>query len=57
MANKDLTFDDMVEYAVSRVIRAFGKGEDLRGACYSIVRASAQWALDVEKEKQNDDPR
>ncbi len=53
MANKDITFDDMVENAVSQVIRAFGKGEDLRGACYSIVMATSIWAVEREKERKN----
>ena len=52
MANKDITFDDMVESAVSRVIQAFGKGEDLRGACYSIVMATSIWAQDKDREER-----
>ena len=53
MANKDITFNEMVDNAVSQVIRAFGKGEDLHGACYSIVNATAVWAQDREKERKN----
>jgi len=40
------TFDDMVDYGVSQVIKAFGKGEDLRGAVSSIVMVTAQWGAD-----------
>ena len=43
------TMDDMVEYGVARVIEAFGKGENLRGAVYSIVNASAHWGAENEK--------
>lgn len=37
--------DEMVDSAVLRIIRAFGKGEDLRGACWSIVNSSVNWKV------------
>ncbi len=44
-----LTFDDMVEFAIGRVITAFGKGEDLRGAMWLVVNSSANWGAENEK--------
>lgn len=43
------SMDEMVEYGIARVIEAFGKGENLRGAIYSIVNASAHWGAENEK--------
>ncbi len=55
MADKKLTFDEMVDEGVKAIIRAFGKGEDLRGAVAYIVCGTAQWtATNIkEKEKEN----
>ena len=50
--NKDITFDQMVDSAVAQVIRSFGKGEDLRGACWCIVSSTARWAQEQEKERK-----
>lgn len=46
------SMDDMVEYGIARVIEAFGKGENLHGAVYSIVNASAHWGARNEKRYQ-----
>lgn len=44
--NKEVTLDQMVEFGIGRILQAFGKGEDLKGAVTSIVIASAQWGRD-----------
>ena len=44
MAEKRLTYDEMVDEGVKLVIRAFGKGEDLRGAISVLVSGTALWA-------------
>lgn len=45
MAKKEeMTFEDMVDEGVKAVIRSFGKGEDLHGAVWYIVNATARWA-------------
>lgn len=54
MAEKLLTFDEMVDEGVKAIIRAFGKGEDLRGAVFYIVQGTSQWTADVLKEKEKD---
>lgn len=46
---KRLTHDELIEDGISQILRAFGKGEDLRGAVWYIVTASAQWGADYEK--------
>ena len=54
MAEKPLTYDEMVDEGVGLVIRAFGKGEDLRGAISVLVSGTALWAqanLKAEKGK------
>jgi hypothetical protein len=51
MDNTEITFDDMVDDAVRRVLQAFGKGEDLRGACYNIVNSTAMWACELERKR------
>lgn len=58
MATKDAkkddhpTMEEMVEYGISKVIEAFGKGENLRGAVYSIVHHSAHWGVENHKRYQ-----
>ncbi len=47
------TFDQLVDNAVAQIIRAFGKGEDLRGACWAIVNGSANWGATIEKGKSS----
>lgn len=43
MAEKRLTYDEMVDEGVKTIIRAFGKGEDLHGAVWQIVTGTALW--------------
>lgn len=55
MAEKRLTHEEMVDEGVKAVIRAFGKGEDLRGAVWQIVTGTALWTeanLKEEKRKK-----
>lgn len=47
--DKHPSMDDMVEFGISRVLEAFGKGENLRSAVFSIVNASAHWGAENEK--------
>lgn len=42
-------FDKQVEAGVRDIIKAFGKGEDLRGAVSLIVDRSARWGYDNAK--------
>ncbi len=44
MAEKRLTYDEMVDEGVKLVIRAFGKDEDLHGAISVLVSGTALWA-------------
>jgi hypothetical protein len=48
------TFEDMVEFAISQVISAFGKGENLRGAMWLVVNSSANWGAENEKRIQDE---
>ncbi len=43
MTQKALTFTDLVDSGVLSIIRAFGKGEDLRGAVWGIVNGTCNW--------------
>jgi len=44
---KEILFDDLINYGVSQILRAFGKGEDLRGAVAAICDNSAKWGADL----------
>ena len=44
MAEKRLTYNEMVDEGVKLVIGAFVKGEDLRGAISVLVSGTALWA-------------
>ncbi len=46
---KEVTFDDLVDSGVNQILRVFGKGEDLRGAVWSIVAGTTNWATEQEK--------
>lgn len=46
------TFDELVDNAVAQIIRAFGKGEDLRGACWAIVNGTARWVIAEEERRK-----
>lgn len=52
MAEKRLTYDEMVDEGVKLVISAFGKGEDLRGSVSLMVSATALWTEANLKEKE-----
>lgn len=52
MAEKRLTYDEMVDEGVKLVIGAFGKGEDLRGAVSMIVIGTSNWTEANLKEKE-----
>ncbi len=49
MAEKRLTYDELVDEGVKAIIRSFGRGEDLRGAVSFIVRATALWVEEDNK--------
>lgn len=55
MVDKDedlkCSVDELAEDAVSRVLKALGKGEDLHSSCYQIVMMSINWANDKRKAK------
>jgi len=53
MAKKRLTYDEMVDEGVKLVIRAFGKGEDLRGAVSLLISGTSLWTEANLKEKEN----
>ncbi len=40
---KKVVFDDLVDHGVLTIGRAFGKGEDLRGAVWAIVAGACNW--------------
>lgn len=46
------TYDEMVDNAVKQIIRAFGKGSDLHGACATIVNSSANWGAENVRNKE-----
>lgn len=41
---KETTFEDLVDNGILQIARAFGKGEDLRGAVWAICAGTANWA-------------
>ena len=43
MAEKPLTYNEMVDEGVRLILTAFGKGEDLRGAVSMIVIGTSNW--------------
>lgn len=50
--DKHPTMDEMVEFGIARVIEAFGKGENLRGAIWLITNSAAHWGAENEKRYQ-----
>lgn len=48
------TTEDMIQMGIRQIIRAFGKGEDLRGAVGGIVLQSAAWGADNYKRRQEE---
>ncbi len=51
---KEVTFEDLVNNGILQIARAFGKGEDLRGAVWAICAGTANWSEDqVKKRKDN----
>ena len=55
---EEVTFQDMVDWGIQRIIKAFGKGEDLQGAVFGIVQGAAAWGSErtekrLREEKEN----
>lgn len=55
---KEILFEDLITYGITQILRALGKGEDLRGAVAAICDNSAKWGADLAdkraKEKKED---
>lgn len=43
------SYEEMVQFVLERIIRAFGKGEDLRSAAGHIVSVVSEWGAQNEK--------
>lgn len=56
MTNKKITFEDLVENGVGQILKSFGKGEDLRGAVWSICAAATLWQEDSKTKKPGKPP-
>jgi len=44
--DKPVTFEEMKQMVIQRIIMAFGKGESLDNAAHMIVASCAQWGAD-----------
>ena len=47
---KRMTHDEMIEWAVSHVLSAFGQGENLRGCMATVVNRCAHWGAENTKQ-------
>ena len=50
----DWTKEEMVDWATSEILRAFGRGGELRSALHMIITQSAWWGVQQEAKKQLD---